>query len=166
MCRLSLGGINVQAVVSRAGLARTMKTVAILGLKAANGGLFVVAFALVSEVLKPKRFAGLFSAAPSVALANLAVVVAIKGHAEAIASTRGMVIGALAFTASAGSRPITSCVNTANHSAAKIKTEHATTRARIVAMRFCRAASLAAPTRFRSRRPRIPGVSARIVAAG
>jgi hypothetical protein len=78
-----------------------MKTVAILGLKAANGGLFVVAFALVSEVLKPKRFAGLFSAAPSVALANMAVVVAAQGHAEAIASTRGMVIGALAFTASA-----------------------------------------------------------------
>jgi hypothetical protein len=78
-----------------------MKTVAVLGLKAANGGLFVVAFALVSEALKPKRFAGLFSAAPSVALANLAVVVATKGHGEAIASTRGMVIGAVAFTASA-----------------------------------------------------------------
>ena len=101
MCRLSLGGINVQAVVSRAGLARTMKTVAILGLKAANGGLFVVAFALVSEVLKPKRFAGLFSAAPSVALANLAVIVAVKGHAEAIASARGMLLGAAAFAASA-----------------------------------------------------------------
>jgi hypothetical protein len=76
-----------------------MKTVAVLGLKAANGGLFVVAFALVSEALKPKRFAGLFSAAPSVALANLAVVVAAKGHAEAIAGTRGMVVGAVAFTA-------------------------------------------------------------------
>ncbi|MEA2502248.1 MAG: hypothetical protein QOD01_2359, partial [Actinomycetota bacterium] len=49
-----------------------MKTAAVLGLKAVNGGLFVVAFALVSEALKPKRFAGLFSAAPSVALANLA----------------------------------------------------------------------------------------------
>jgi hypothetical protein len=78
-----------------------MRTAAVLGLKAANGGLFVVAFALVSEALKPKRFAGLFSAAPSVALANLAVVVAMKGHAEAIANTRGMVIGAVAFTASA-----------------------------------------------------------------
>ena len=78
-----------------------MRTAAVLGLTAANGGLFVVAFALVSEALKPKRFAGLFSAAPSVALANLAVVVAMKGHAEAIANTRGMVIGAVAFTASA-----------------------------------------------------------------
>jgi hypothetical protein len=75
--------------------------VVLLGLKAANGGLFVVAFALVSEILKPKRFAGLFSAAPSVALANLAVIVAAKGHAEAIAGARGMLLGAAAFTASA-----------------------------------------------------------------
>ena len=78
-----------------------MKTAALLALKAANGGLFVVAFALVSEVLKPKHFAGLFSAAPSVALANLAVTVAFKGHGEAIVNTRGMLIGAVAFTASA-----------------------------------------------------------------
>ncbi|HWD71986.1 MAG TPA: DUF3147 family protein [Actinomycetota bacterium] len=78
-----------------------MKAAVLLGLKAANGGLFVVVFALVSEVLKPKRFAGLFSAAPSVALANLAVIVAAKGHAEAIASARGMLLGAAAFTASA-----------------------------------------------------------------
>jgi len=78
-----------------------MKAAVLLGLKAANGGLFVVAFALVSETLKPKRFAGLFSAAPSVALANLAVIVAAKGHAEAIANARGMLLGAAAFTASA-----------------------------------------------------------------
>jgi Protein of unknown function (DUF3147) len=78
-----------------------MKTAVLLGLKAVNGGLFVVAFALISEVLKPKRFAGLFSAAPSVALANLAVIVAAKGHAEAIASARGMLLGAAAFVASA-----------------------------------------------------------------
>ena len=78
-----------------------MKAAVLLGLKAVNGGLFVVVFALVSEVLTPKRFAGLFSAAPSVALANLAVIVAVKGHAEAIASARGMLLGAAAFTASA-----------------------------------------------------------------
>lgn len=32
------------------------------------GGLFVSVFALVGDVLKPKSFAGLFGAAPSVAL--------------------------------------------------------------------------------------------------
>jgi len=78
-----------------------MKAAVLLGLKAVNGGLFVVVFALVSEVLTPKRFAGLFSAAPSVALANLAVIVAVKGHTEAIASARGMLLGAAAFAASA-----------------------------------------------------------------
>lgn len=97
----SLGGIDVPAVLSPGRPAPTVKTAVLLGLKAANGGLFVVVFALVSEVLTPKRFAGLFSAAPSVALANLAVIVAAKGHAEAIASARGMLLGAAAFAASA-----------------------------------------------------------------
>ena len=34
-------------------------------------------------------------------LANLAVIVAAKGHAEAIANARGMLLGAAAFTVSA-----------------------------------------------------------------
>jgi hypothetical protein len=72
-----------------------------LGMKALAGGLFVVVFALISEVLKPKRFAGLFSAAPSVALASLAITVAVEGHAEASVSAKGMLVGAVAFTASA-----------------------------------------------------------------
>ena len=42
----------------------------VLALKAINGGLFVVGFAVVAEVLKPSRFAGLFSAAPSIAMAT------------------------------------------------------------------------------------------------
>ena len=74
-----------------------MNDTLLLGIKAFNGGTFVVAFALIAEVLQPKRFAGLFSAAPSIALANLIVVIASKGHADAVASTRGMVLGAFAF---------------------------------------------------------------------
>ena len=70
-----------------------------LGIKAVNGGLFVVLFALLAEALEPKRFAGVFSAAPSVALANLIVVIVSKGHGEGIANTRGMAIGGLAFGA-------------------------------------------------------------------
>jgi Protein of unknown function (DUF3147) len=73
----------------------------VLAIKALNGGLFVVAFALVSEMLQPKRFAGLFSAAPSVALANLIVVVASKGHGAGSANARGMLVGAAAFAISA-----------------------------------------------------------------
>ena len=36
------------------------------------GGLIVSVFSLISDLLKPKTFAGLFGAAPSVALATLA----------------------------------------------------------------------------------------------
>jgi hypothetical protein len=54
----------------------------------------VVAFALVSEMLSPKRFAGLFSAAPAVAIAGLAVVLLDKGHREAHDAAVGMIAGA------------------------------------------------------------------------
>jgi uncharacterized protein DUF3147 len=39
------------------------------------GGLAVSAFALLVDVLRPKSFAGLFGAAPSVALATLAIAI-------------------------------------------------------------------------------------------
>jgi uncharacterized membrane protein (GlpM family) len=42
-------------------------------LKGLAGGTFVVAFALLGSVVKPKRLAGLFSAAPSVAIASLLI---------------------------------------------------------------------------------------------
>ena len=74
-----------------------MKEIAPLALKALNGGLFVVAFALLAEMLKPKRFSGLFSAAPSIALANLVVTVLVKGPRDGIANARGMVVGGIAF---------------------------------------------------------------------
>jgi uncharacterized membrane protein (GlpM family) len=78
-----------------------MNQLPVLVIKMLNGGLFVVAFALLGEMLRPKRFAGLFSAAPSVALANMTVVIATQGHRDAIANTRGMVVGAAAFALSA-----------------------------------------------------------------
>src|SRR5207248_2389262 len=74
-----------------------MKEIAPLALKALNGGLFVVAFALLAEMLKPKRFSGLFSAAPSIALANLVVTVLVKGPDDGVANARGMVAGGVAF---------------------------------------------------------------------
>jgi len=69
----------------------------VLAVKALNGGLFVVAFALLGEVLEPKRFAGLFSAAPSVALANLSVTIFDKGPRDARQNTIGMLVGAVAL---------------------------------------------------------------------
>jgi uncharacterized membrane protein (GlpM family) len=68
-------------------------------IKGADGGLFVVLFALVGTVVQPKRLAGLFSAAPSVALANLLVEVAIKGDSDAARECLAMIIGGAAFVA-------------------------------------------------------------------
>lgn len=61
------------------------------------GGLFVSAFALLGDILKPKRFAGLFGAAPSVALATLALTAATKGKPYAAIEARSMVAGAVAL---------------------------------------------------------------------
>jgi hypothetical protein len=77
-----------------------VKDVLLLAVRALNGGTFVVAFSLLAEVLKPKRFAGLFSAAPSVALANLAVDIAANGHGPAVVGTQGMEVGATALVLS------------------------------------------------------------------
>jgi hypothetical protein len=66
--------------------------------KAAAGGVMVVVFAVLAEMVTPKRLAGVLSAAPSVALGSLAVTLFVKGQADAAAAARGMVLGAIAFT--------------------------------------------------------------------
>ncbi len=43
------------------------------------GGFIVTLFAALGDVLKPKSFAGLFGAAPSVALATLGLTIAADG---------------------------------------------------------------------------------------
>jgi urea transporter len=61
------------------------------------GGLVVSFFAVLAEVFRPKSFAGLFGAAPSVALATLAISLARHGRAYAAVEAKFMVFGALAF---------------------------------------------------------------------
>jgi hypothetical protein len=61
------------------------------------GGVFVSAFALLGDFFKPKSFAGLFAAAPSVALATLILATLTKGSAYAQVEARSMVGGAFAF---------------------------------------------------------------------
>src|SRR5207248_563936 len=61
------------------------------------GGAVVSAFALLGDLFKPKSFAGLFGAAPSVALATLGLAVATEGGRYAAIEARSMVVGALAF---------------------------------------------------------------------
>jgi len=61
------------------------------------GGVFVSAFALMGSVLKPKSFAGLFGAAPSVALGSLALTISKEGTTYAATETRSMIAGAVAL---------------------------------------------------------------------
>lgn len=71
----------------------------ILVIKGLAGGGLVVAFALISEGLSPKRFAGLFSAAPAVALAGLAVTLLDKGAHSAHENATGMIAGGVGMVA-------------------------------------------------------------------
>ena len=58
------------------------------------GGLVVSAFATIGGLFKPTSFAGLFGAAPSVALATLALVISKSGRAYAGTECRSMMAGA------------------------------------------------------------------------
>jgi len=61
------------------------------------GGLFVSAFAVSADILKPKSFAGLFGAAPSVALASLMLTIHKQGKIFAAAEACSMIFGAIGF---------------------------------------------------------------------
>jgi len=61
------------------------------------GGMIVSAFAIIGDVLKPKSFAGLFGAAPSVALATLALTLVSDGAPYAAIEARSIMVGAIAF---------------------------------------------------------------------
>jgi hypothetical protein len=61
------------------------------------GGIVVSAFAALGDVLKPKSFAGLFGAAPSIALATLGLTIAANGKMYAATEARSMIAGALVF---------------------------------------------------------------------
>ncbi|MBV8732591.1 MAG: DUF3147 family protein [Acidobacteriia bacterium] len=61
------------------------------------GGLVVSAFATLGDLLKPRSFAGLFGAAPSVALATLALTMHREGAGYASIECRSMLIGAIAL---------------------------------------------------------------------
>jgi hypothetical protein len=63
------------------------------------GGAFVSLFALLGDLFKPKSFGGLFGAAPSVAIATLALTIRKHGAAYAAVEARSMVLGAIALLA-------------------------------------------------------------------
>src|SRR6202007_1127567 len=61
------------------------------------GGLFLSLFAVLGDLLRPKSFAGLFGAAPSVALATLGIAVYRHGAGYAAQQSWAMTAGALAL---------------------------------------------------------------------
>ncbi len=61
------------------------------------GGTSVCLFALIGDVLRPKRFAGIFGGAPSVALATLALTAALSGPVVASIEARSMTLSSLGF---------------------------------------------------------------------
>jgi hypothetical protein len=66
------------------------------------GGLAVSFFAMLADVLRPRSFAGLFGAAPSIALATLVLTVSQRGAAFAAIEGRSMMVGAVALAAYSG----------------------------------------------------------------
>lgn len=61
------------------------------------GGVIVSLFSVLAEMCRPKSFAGLFNAAPSIALATIGVTIAHHGKLYAATEARSMVLGAAGF---------------------------------------------------------------------
>jgi cbb3-type cytochrome oxidase subunit 1 len=67
-------------------------------LRVLAGGVAVSLFALAGDLLEPKTFAGLFGAAPSVALATLTLAIVKDGREYASLEARSMILGTIAFS--------------------------------------------------------------------
>ncbi len=61
------------------------------------GGTIVSFFAVLAEMFRPKSFAGLFGAAPSIALATLGLTISSHGPHYVATEARSMIFGAIAF---------------------------------------------------------------------
>lgn len=61
------------------------------------GGVAVSFFSVLGDVFKPKSFAGLFGAAPSVALATLGLAIMKDGREYAATEAGSMIAGSVAF---------------------------------------------------------------------
>jgi hypothetical protein len=72
-----------------------------LGIRFLTGGIVVSLFAILGDMLRPKTFAGLFGAAPSVALATLGLAFWSTGGAYVAVEGRSMLAGAVALGLSA-----------------------------------------------------------------
>jgi len=76
-----------------------VKDFLLLAVRVLAGGCLVVAFAMLSDTLKPKMFSGLFGGAPSVATASLLVSGLAMGPAKDEKYGTGMIAGAIGLVA-------------------------------------------------------------------
>ena len=68
-----------------------------LGLRFVLGGVIVSLFSLLGDLFQPKRFSGLFAAAPSVALATLGLTFLTHDRNYTSLEGRSMLVGAIAL---------------------------------------------------------------------
>jgi hypothetical protein len=61
------------------------------------GGVVVSLFAILGDIFRPKSFAGLFGAAPSIALATIRLTIHHDGKLYAAVEARSMIAGAIAM---------------------------------------------------------------------
>lgn len=61
------------------------------------GGIVVSLFAILGDIFRPKSFAGLFGAAPSIALATVGLTIHHNGKLYAAVEARSMIAGAVAM---------------------------------------------------------------------
>ena len=61
------------------------------------GGPEICLFSSLGDVFHPKSFAGLFGAAPSIALATIGLTIEQNGKPYAAIECRSMMLGAIAF---------------------------------------------------------------------
>lgn len=61
------------------------------------GGIVVSIFSVIGDVVKPKSFAGIFGAAPSVALATVGLTLLMHGGSYTGIEGRSMLIGSVAL---------------------------------------------------------------------
>jgi len=74
-----------------------MSALLVLVVKALAAGTLVCAFAAIGELLRPRGLAGIFAAAPSVALASLAITTMATGAGSAVSQATAMVAGSAAL---------------------------------------------------------------------
>ena len=89
--------VELLSIAGSSFLRREWSQLTELLLRFAIGGIVVSTFSAIGSVLRPKTFAGLFGAAPSVALATLALTFHKDGRAYAALEGRSMLLGAVAM---------------------------------------------------------------------